>query len=701
VAAELITARTESTVVPLTDPRARDARQSGAKAARLAAALARGLPALEGFVITTSRDQDLSGRKLTDSIPVRSAWAELTEHGTHPIVVRSSSTAEDGDTSSMAGLFTSVVNVRGWREFGEAVEQVISSAHDPRLGEVRPMAVLVQRYLSAVVGGVLFGADPISGDRRRIVIAATIGGPHALVDGTAAGAQYIIGRHGRQLSADRTDEGPLTGRQLRQLVRLAHRTQAAFGGPQDLEWAIDQGGAIRLLQSRPMTGLPATIPRRAPVLGPGPIAETFPVELTTLEQELWVPPLRSGVRRALTLAGAASPRQLRRSPAVTVVAGRAVADLDLFGESHVTRRRAIVRLVDPRRGVRRLRAAWRLGRLRASLPTMTGGLIGEIDRELARIPALPGQTEHELAALLVWSSRALTVLHTHEVLAGLLTSSGSNLTAASIALRVLAQGQLAGVDTRRLAEREPVLLALMPPSTGSATSRLPLADPQRLAQGPIPELGELPLREGARLRIRWIHELSARVAREAGARLAAAGVVSTAAEVRDLGLADLIDTLLHPQAPDGLILRRAAEPVDLPLPAAFRLDPYGRPVAIEDRGGRRRRRAGTRSDGGQPAGGGRGAGIVHAGDSPPPDGAVLVVPTLDPELAVHLPRLAGLIAETGSPLSHLAILARELSVPVVVGVPGATERFPAGTGVEVDGTSGEIVRLALPAQELA
>jgi pyruvate,water dikinase len=78
-----------------------------------------------------------------------------------------------------------------------------------------------------------------------------------------------------------------------------------------------------------------------------------------------------------------------------------------------------------------------------------------------------------------------------------------------------------------------------------------------------------------------------------------------------------------------------------------------------------------------------------------------VVPTLDPELAVHLPRLAGLIAETGSPLSHLAILARELSVPVVVGVPGATERFPAGTGVEVDGTSGEIVRLALPAQELA
>jgi phosphoenolpyruvate synthase/pyruvate phosphate dikinase len=194
VSAELITARTGPMVVPLTDPRARDVRLSGAKAARLAAALADGLFALPGFVITTARDHDRSGRELTDSIAMRTAWAELTEHGTYPLVVRSSSTVEDGETSSMAGLFTSVVNVRGWREFGDAVERVVSSARDPRLGEVRPMAVLVQRYLSAVVGGVLFGAHPVSGDAGRIVIAAATGGPHALVDGTAAGAQYIVGR---------------------------------------------------------------------------------------------------------------------------------------------------------------------------------------------------------------------------------------------------------------------------------------------------------------------------------------------------------------------------------------------------------------------------------------------------------------------------------------------------------------------------
>jgi pyruvate,water dikinase len=74
----------------------------------------------------------------------------------------------------------------------------------------------------------------------------------------------------------------------------------------------------------------------------------------------------------------------------------------------------------------------------------------------------------------------------------------------------------------------------------------------------------------------------------------------------------------------------------------------------------------------------------------PPEGAVLVVTTLDPGLAAALPRLSGLVAETGSPLSHLAILARELGVPTVVGVPDALARYPEGAVLTVDGTSGEV-----------
>ena len=75
-------------------------------------------------------------------------------------------------------------------------------------------------------------------------------------------------------------------------------------------------------------------------------------------------------------------------------------------------------------------------------------------------------------------------------------------------------------------------------------------------------------------------------------------------------------------------------------------------------------------------------------------GSVLVVETLDPRLAPILASLSGLVAETGSPLSHLAILAREHGVPTVVGMTDATRRFPRGTEVLVDGSTGEVRALA-------
>jgi pyruvate,water dikinase len=72
---------------------------------------------------------------------------------------------------------------------------------------------------------------------------------------------------------------------------------------------------------------------------------------------------------------------------------------------------------------------------------------------------------------------------------------------------------------------------------------------------------------------------------------------------------------------------------------------------------------------------------------------VLVVTTLDPGLAPYRENLAGLVAETGNALSHLAILTRELGVPCVVGYAGAVERFPAGTPITIDGSTGEVTAL--------
>ncbi|MET9968552.1 PEP-utilizing enzyme, partial [Streptomyces sp. NPDC006356] len=87
---------------------------------------------------------------------------------------------------------------------------------------------------------------------------------------------------------------------------------------------------------------------------------------------------------------------------------------------------------------------------------------------------------------------------------------------------------------------------------------------------------------------------------------------------------------------------------------------------------------------------GRAVGTVWDGTGPRPADAVLVVRTLDPALAPLLPGLTGLVAQTGSPLSHLAVLAREFGLPAVVGATDAVRRFPPGARLTVDGTAGDV-----------
>ena len=87
---------------------------------------------------------------------------------------------------------------------------------------------------------------------------------------------------------------------------------------------------------------------------------------------------------------------------------------------------------------------------------------------------------------------------------------------------------------------------------------------------------------------------------------------------------------------------------------------------------------------------------IHRTGEEVPTGSVLVVGHLDPRLATVIPRLAGLVAETGNALSHLAILAREHRVPVVVGLADATTRFADGDPVVVDGQAGTVAPLDQP-----
>ncbi len=187
-------------------------------------------------------------------------------------------------------------------------------------------------------------------------------------------------------------------------------------------------------------------------------------------------------------------------------------------------------------------------------------------------------------------------------------------------------------------------------------------------------------RESLRLRARWLQELTARAAWEIGRRLAETGELASPDAVRHLTL-DQLDEVARRRRPAatssgrcaGGVARAAPGPV--PARRRWRGRAGGQPRA---QGGRPRRRwrTGQRSRPSRRRHAGRlGAGRPHAVARP----------------RAVLPRLRGLVAETGSVLSHLAILARESECPVVVGASDAIARYPEGTIVSVDGATGDVV----------
>jgi len=75
-------------------------------------------------------------------------------------------------------------------------------------------------------------------------------------------------------------------------------------------------------------------------------------------------------------------------------------------------------------------------------------------------------------------------------------------------------------------------------------------------------------------------------------------------------------------------------------------------------------------------------------------GGILVARTIDPNWLPWLKVAAGVVAEQGGMTGHGAILARELGIPAVVGVAGATRAIETGDWVLVDGDSGEVFATA-------
>ncbi|MFM7068561.1 MAG: PEP/pyruvate-binding domain-containing protein [Actinomycetes bacterium] len=682
---------TGTAVVSLDSPAAIDAAQVGAKAANLARCVSLGLPLRPGFVLTTF---GVSERQ-RGVVPVglRAAWEQVGGKG-DPLVVRSSSTVEDASTSSMAGRFASVLDVVGWDAFLGAVDDVIRSAErvTGHSGH-EPIAVLVQQQLDAQLGGVMFGVDPISGRRDRIVVEVVPSRPDTLVSGAAQPGRLALTRHGRLTSATGPAASMVTRSLRHELARLARRSERLFGRPQDIEWAVGSDGRLYLLQSRPVTAVAATTGRHEIILGPGPIAETFPDPLTPLEQDLLLEPLRTGVIEALRITGAVSERHIRRSPVIATVEGQAAADLRLLGL--ITGNVRWWDRVSPAALVRHVGAAWRVGRTRVALPELGAYVVDEVDEHLALLPALNDLPNEDVVDLVDRAVRELASVHRFEVLAGVLMEPRAGApTTPAVALDELAGARRNGLDDGAATAAHPVVLSLSAPRIGPPRP-LPATGLDAPAQGF--DVDELDLRDALRLRTRWLQELLVRAALELGHRLWTEGLLPSPEQVKALRWADIVAAVNGSGIPD---LPPPPTSKVAPLPSKFVLAGDGsiRPVDIP-----------IAAPVGVPAGGGRVVGTVHHWTTRPEGTAlrslndsdlsgaahrtVLVVRHLEPGLAPTLEHVAGVVAETGSPLSHLAILAREAGVAVVASVDHALDRFPEGAEVLIDGSTGEVTLL--------
>ncbi|MFI6855067.1 rifamycin-inactivating phosphotransferase [Streptomyces sp. NPDC050416] len=212
----------------------------------------------------------------------------LARHGEQAAyAVRSSATAEDLPTASFAGQQDTYLNVVGQEAVLRHVSRCWASLFTERAVTYRRrggidhrtvrMAVVVQRMVFPQAAGILFTADPVTGNRKVATVDAGFGLGEALVSGlvnpdvfkvrdgevvarTIAAKQRAVhalpagGTHEVAIDEQRREQPALTDEQVVRLVRLGRRIEAHFGRPQDIEWCLD-GDDFHIVQSRPVTTL--------------------------------------------------------------------------------------------------------------------------------------------------------------------------------------------------------------------------------------------------------------------------------------------------------------------------------------------------------------------------------------------------------------------------------------------------------------
>ena len=281
-----------STVVSFDEITAEQSGFAGGKGGSLARLYQAGYPVPSGFVILPSAFdlEDLTPKAWTQ-VKDRLACLRAREPGIS-FAVRSSALSEDSAKASFAGEFETVLNVQSDEDIREAVLTVYRSRKSERVqvyslakgfDAEQEIAVVVQQLVKADSSGVLFTANPVTGQRDQVMLTAAWGLGEAIVGGMVTPDTLIVNKATGCVTtceiADKqvmtvllnagTAERPvpekkrhapvLSEPQVAELVQLGVRVEELYGMPMDIEWVCAEN-KIMLVQARPITSLPEPEP---------------------------------------------------------------------------------------------------------------------------------------------------------------------------------------------------------------------------------------------------------------------------------------------------------------------------------------------------------------------------------------------------------------------------------------------------------
>ncbi len=237
--------------------------------------LVRAAETIRGWVMAGEMESALTGALLRDTerYGADSLWA-----------VRSSAIAEDLEQASFAGQQDTYLNVtrprlaeqvrRCWASYWN--DRALEYRHDNGIGHLDSgMAVIVQRMVNSDSSGVMFTADPVSGE-EAIIIESSWGLGESIASGLVTPDRFVCdaGDGGVKESVinskvqaiflspegEKVVEVPeaernrpsLTRGKVELVAKMGIQLHQRMGAPQDIEWAAE-GDRIFLLQSRPIT----------------------------------------------------------------------------------------------------------------------------------------------------------------------------------------------------------------------------------------------------------------------------------------------------------------------------------------------------------------------------------------------------------------------------------------------------------------